>query len=454
MADLEKEKLSEEDMNKMENSNSVEKLITPEEEYEKALKRRKKLSSWGLVLLTVAEIIVAGGLGQKIQANDLQQRVLREHEMRSSGQIQLTKGLYAGETDFGYFSGEGKFSFKTGTEYTGEWNQNQLKGKGIWHTPNEGTYHGEFSESKKSGKGTFTWDDGVVYEGEWKNDKMCGQGTYTTPDGVIFSGTFKDNAFQDGVCTFKNNTGSYNLTYKSGTIDKASIEYADGSTYVGTCDSKKLTGSGKMTFVSGDIFEGSFVDGCRNGKGVYTWSSGDKYDGEWASDQMTGTGTYTYSDGSYASGTFDKNTFVNGSYHIENDFGNYTFTITDGQPTDVEMSLVSGTTYSGTMSDGKLSGQAQIKYSNGDQYNGNVTDGQKSGQGTYKWTSGASYEGKWSEDQMNGSGTYFYPSSDYGYKLAGSFENGKPNGECQYYTNSSTHYQTDWTNGKCVKIYE
>lgn len=54
-----------------------------------------------------------------------------------------------GETDFGYFSGEGKFSFKTGTEYTGEWNQNQLKGKGIWHTPNEGTYHGEFSESKK-----------------------------------------------------------------------------------------------------------------------------------------------------------------------------------------------------------------------------------------------------------------------------------------------------------------
>ena len=32
------------------------------------------------------------------------------------------------------------------------------------------------------------------------------------------------------------------------------------------------------------------------------------------------------------------------------------------------------------MSDGKLSGQAQIKNSNGDQYNGNVSDGQKSGQ--------------------------------------------------------------------------
>ena len=85
MADLEKEKLSEVDMNKKENSNSVEKVITPEEEYEKALKRRKKLSSWGLVLLTVAEIIVVGGLGQKTQVDDLQRRVLREHEMRSSG---------------------------------------------------------------------------------------------------------------------------------------------------------------------------------------------------------------------------------------------------------------------------------------------------------------------------------------------------------------------------------
>lgn len=99
--------------------------------------------------MTVAEIIVAGGLGQKIQADDLQRRVLREHEMRSSGQIQLTKGLYVGETDFGYFSGEGKFSFKTGTEYTGEWYQNKLKGKGTLHIPNEGTYQGEFSESKK-----------------------------------------------------------------------------------------------------------------------------------------------------------------------------------------------------------------------------------------------------------------------------------------------------------------
>ena len=137
-----------------------------------------------------------------------------------------------------------------------------------------------------------------------------------------------------------------------------------------------------------------------------------------------------------------------------NDFGNYSFTITDGKPTAVEASLVSGTSYKGEMSDGKLSGQAQIRYSNGDRYNGNVSNGQRTGQGTYTWTSGASYDGNWSNDQMNGSGTYFYSSSEDGYKLAGSFENGKPSGECKYYADSLTYYQTDWVNGKCVKIYE
>lgn len=454
MANLEKDKLSEDDIRKTENSDSIEMVITPEEAYKKALRQRKKLLLWGLILLVAVEVTVAGGLGQRIQADDLQHRVLREHEIRSSGQIQLTKGLYAGETDFGYFSGEGQFIFETGAEYIGGWQQNQLKGHGILRVPSEGTYQGEFSLSEKNGNGTFAWDDGVVYEGEWKNDQMCGQGTYTTPDGVIFAGTFKDNAFQDGTCTFKNNTGSYSLIYKSGTIDEASIEYTDGSTYVGKCDTKGLTGTGKMTFISGDTYDGAFLDGYRNGQGVYTWISGDKYDGEWASDQMTGSGTYTYLDGSYASGTFEKNIFINGSYHIENDFGKYTFTITDGQPTAVEMTLVSGVTYSGTMSNGQLSGEAQIKYSNGDQYNGNVSNGQKSGQGTYTWTSGASYMGKWSDDQMDGSGTYLYPSSENGYKLVGSFKSGKPSGECQYYTNSTTHYKTDWTNGKCVKIYE
>ena len=136
------------------------------------------------------------------------------------------------------------------------------------------------SHRRKAVKVHLQWDDGVVYQGEWKDDKMCGQGTYTTPGGVIFSGTFNENAFQDGTCEFKNDTGNYILTYKSGKIDKASIKYTDGSSYTGTCEPNELTGSGKMQFVNGDVYNGAFSKGNRNGQGVYSWTSGDKYDGE------------------------------------------------------------------------------------------------------------------------------------------------------------------------------
>ena len=78
----------------------------------------------------------------------------------------------------------------------------------------------------------------------------------------------------------------------------------------------------------------------------------------------------------------------------------------------------------------------------------------KSGQGKYTWISGASYDGAWENDLMSGKGTYMYPSSEEGYKLTGTFANGVPEGECKYYTNSSTSYSTTWSGGKCTKVVE
>ena len=101
-----------------------------------------------------------------------------------------------------------------------------------------------------------------------------------------------------------------------------------------------------------------------------------------------------------------------------------------------------------------LNGQAEIVYSNGDKYEGHVAKGQKSGQGSYSWKNGASYNGAWKNDTMHGKGVYVYPKKSKGYQLDGSFNNGVPNGKCEYYTSASTSYQTDWKKGKCVKIYE
>ena len=139
---------------------------------------------------------------------------------------------------------------------------------------------------------------------------------------------------------------------------------------------------------------------------------------------------------------------------MKNSFGEYIFTIEESEAVQVKMNLANGTTYSGDMRNGKLTGTAQIIYSNGDSYSGPVLDGQKNGQGTYKWRSGAFYEGSWKEDKMSGTGTYYYPNSAKGYKLVGNFLKGVPDGECQYYVTSTEQYKTDWSKGKCIKVYQ
>lgn len=425
----------------------------PVVEYETTKRRRKRFSILGIVLLLGAELATAGFFCYEIWINNFHIRVLREYEIRQSGQIELETGIYAGETDFGYFDGEGKYIFNSGDVYEGRWKDNVISGIGILNVPVEGKYEGEFSNSQKNGEGIFLWDDGSSYTGNWKNDQMCGQGTYTSFDDVVYTGTFKENSLWNGTCEFANNTGEYKLVYKDGNISNAEIVFSDGTTYSGQC-ADTLSGTGTMSFPIGDQYNGSFENGLRCGNGVYNWQSGDKYDGSWQDDLMSGTGTYTYLDGSTAAGTFENNLFTDGTYTVTNDYGTYKFTITDGEPTAVDLELTDGTKYVGDMKDGKLTGTAQITYSNGDKYNGKVSDGMKSGNGVYTWSSGASYDGAWKEDKMEGTGTYYYGTKQTGYKLSGKFENGRPNGQCQYYVSSYESYKTDWSNGSCVKVYE
>lgn len=432
----------------------IEDKQAPKDLYEQAIHKRNIIAVVSIVFLVAIEAALIGVLGWRMLTENFSERVVREFAIRSTGKLVFNSGTYIGDTDFGYFSGDGEFTFATGAVYIGEWDNNAINGIGVLNVPIEGTYDGEFSDSQKNGVGTFLWDDGSIYDGEWKNDEMTGQGEYTSADGVVYTGTFKENTFQQGNCVFVNYTGSYCLIYKNGEIDSASIEFEDGNQYIGECDVTSLSGVGTMSYTNGDQYVGSYQNGARNGQGIYTWESGDVYDGIWDNDCMSGTGTYTYADGSYASGTFVNNIFENGTYYLETSFGCYTFAITDGEATAVNMVLENGTTYNGDLTDGKLSGRAQIQYANGDSYDGQVSEGCKNGQGVYEWVSGASYDGHWADDVMSGNGTYYYSSSEDGYKLSGSFDNGKPDGECNYYTSSSEYYKTDWSAGKCVKIYE
>lgn len=440
----------------MENVSMIgqEKHITAEEEYRQAKQKGIRHFVLGIFLLIATECAVAMGFMYIIDQNNFDNRVAREFEMKNRGEIKLSTGKYSGETDFGYFFGTGKFLFDSGAIYNGTWDNNSPSGRGELSIPAEGTYVGEFSNSKKSGTGTFTWEDGSTYTGTWKEDRMTGQGEYHGFDGVVYTGTFDNNSFSSGKCCFENETGEYEISYKDGVIDDAVITFTDGSSYTGKCSENALDGLGELVFSNQDVYNGNFRNGKRYGSGVYQWISGDSYDGDWVDDKMSGTGKYNFSNGSTLQGSFSGNTFTDGSYHVANDFGDYTFTIAKGKPISVNMVLVNGTEYSGEMDENGLNGQAQIQYSNGDKYDGKVSNGEKSGQGVYTWVSGAMYDGEWEDDKMSGNGSYTYPNSEDGYKLTGNFKNGLPDGECTYYTSASKQYKTTWKDGKCIKVVE
>ena len=147
------------------------KKLTPFEEYRKGIRRRRG-KSFLFILLFLIEATLGVLLLRGVFAKDLHYRVTMQIENNLNGENKFATGTYLGETDFGYFFGEGTFNFTSGSVYTGQWSNNKMNGLGVLNIPSEGMYEGEFVESEKSGRGTFTWDDGAVYDGEWKNDQL------------------------------------------------------------------------------------------------------------------------------------------------------------------------------------------------------------------------------------------------------------------------------------------
>ena len=74
-----------------------------------------------------------------------------------------------------------------------------------------------------------------------------------------------------------------------------------------------------------------------------------------------------------------------------------------------------GTSYEGTFTNGKITGQGTKYLSNG-VYQGAFVDGFREGYGVYKFESGNTYEGYWKNGKQNGQGTLYYSngSKDFG----------------------------------------
>lgn len=58
--------------------------------------------------------------------------------------------------------------------------------------------------------------------------------------------------------------------------------------------SKDYTGYGIADYPSGDKYEGTFVNGVRDGKGKYTYANQDYYEGEFKDNLKHGIGRLVY----------------------------------------------------------------------------------------------------------------------------------------------------------------
>eukprot|EP00403_Amphidinium_massartii_P008573 CAMPEP_0178413402 /NCGR_PEP_ID=MMETSP0689_2-20121128/22509_1 /TAXON_ID=160604 /ORGANISM="Amphidinium massartii, Strain CS-259" /LENGTH=276 /DNA_ID=CAMNT_0020034673 /DNA_START=75 /DNA_END=905 /DNA_ORIENTATION=+ len=153
--------------------------------------------------------------------------------------------------------------------------------------------------------------------------------------------------------------------------------------------SKQFTGFGRANYLNGDTYEGTYVEGYRQGKGTYVHKkNGDAYEGHYEENKKHGFGKTTYSS----------------SYGDEE----------EGEEADRPKR---GGSYLGYYTTGVRGCRKQPPGQERD------PDAAHMSEGTFSYVNGDVYIGQWQEGKKHGSGTYSYAKD--GTKLIGEWENGK-----------------------------
>ena len=177
-----------------------------------------------------------------------------------------------------------------------------------------------------------------------------------------------------------------------------------GTRLVGAFDASPrrtgYAGTGKLIWPNGDAFEGTLVDGKREGRGTFVWSNGQRYEGDWQQDRPNGQGAMWFSNGDH---------------------------------------------YEGAIEAGEPNGQGRLRYASGDRYFGQVVKGLPFGPGVYTWLSGQSLAGDWVNGQPKGSGTMRFVSGDL---YEGAVEQGRPNGRGRMLFLSQDTYTGTYKDGR------
>jgi radial spoke head protein 1 len=139
---------------------------------------------------------------------------------------------YVGDFQDGIRSGQGVYTYSSGSRYKGGWKENRKSGLGRAKlvTKTEGDeenprtliseYHGDFLDGLKHGQGSYRYSNGDIYSGGWLGGKKHGQGTYFfAKDESTIVGVWKAGAIETGAWTLRNGvvwTGTFALGQPKG----------------------------------------------------------------------------------------------------------------------------------------------------------------------------------------------------------------------------------------------
>ncbi len=106
-----------------------------------------------------------------------------------------------------------------------------------------------------------------------------------------------------------------------------------------------------------------------------------------------------------------------------------------------------GSTYSGTIVDGRKHGTGRFVFANGDEYAGEFRNDLREGRGVYHYASGARYDGEFLAGKRQGAGTYVYANGD---EFTGTFKAGRKDGPGLYVYSDGTRVTGIWKNDVLV----
>lgn len=229
----------------------------------------------------------------------------------------------------------------------------------------------------------------------------------------------------------------------------ASVEYANGDTYVGEWHHGRREGLGRTSSYSGSskVYSGEWKAGTREGVGTLEYPNGERYVGEFHCGKLEGKGSYQCANGDIYVGEFAENQF----------HGLGTFTKINGDVFEgrVDMGLAhgpgimtyaSGEVYKGMFHRDVRQGLGSLLLPNGCSYRGEFYHGRMYGHGTLCLPSGARYVGQFRNNVRHGTGVWIFPNRD---RYEGQFRKNVPQGKGIYtFFETQTIYRGEFVNGR------